>query len=135
MDTTRKPGVAPLHTSTQINFNGMGFVPFHHTLIVMKGNMTMPIFLLLKWNGIHVIPQYNGCNGWEYDTPPNSFMDSIAKPKVKTSKRGVGVCSLACSTLGVKGRGGAPRWGLGILTSNSITHTDLHKPNHKVVSA
>jgi hypothetical protein len=42
---------------------------------------------------------------------------------------------LVCSTSGVKGRVGAPRWGLGRLTSNSITHMDLHKLNNKLVNA
>ncbi len=32
-------------------------------------------------------------------------------------------------------RAGALGWGLGRLTSNSITHTDLHKPNNKLVCA
>jgi hypothetical protein len=44
------------------------------------------------------------------------------------------VCSLACNILGVKGHDGALGWGLGRLTSKSITHMDLHKPNHKLVS-
>jgi hypothetical protein len=57
-------------------------------------------------------------------------------PKVKTSKgKGVGARSLAHSTLGVEGHVEAPEWGLGRLTSNSITHTNLHKPNNKLVSA
>jgi len=43
--------------------------------------------------------------------------------------------SLACSIFGVEGRAGAPEWGLGRVTSNSITHTDLHKQNNKSVSA
>jgi hypothetical protein len=42
---------------------------------------------------------------------------------------------LARSTSRVEGRVGAPRWGIGRLTSNSLTHTDLHKPNNKLVSA
>jgi len=55
---------------------------------------------------------------------------------VKTTEREkVGVHSLVHNTLGVEGRAGAPRWGLGRLTSNSITHMDLHKPNNKLVSA
>jgi hypothetical protein len=37
--------------------------------------------------------------------------------------------------LGVEGHVGAPGWGLGRLTSNSIIHTDLHKPNNELVSA
>jgi len=63
-------------------------------------------------------------------------MDSIVNPKVKTMEgKGIGVHSLACSTLRVEGRVGAPRWGLGRLISKSIIHTDLHKPNHNLVSA
>lgn len=41
------------------DFNGMGLVSLHHTLIVMKGSMKMPFFLLPKLNGIHTIPLYN----------------------------------------------------------------------------
>jgi len=38
-------------------------------------------------------------------------MDSIVSPKVKRVKReGIGAHFLACSTLGVKGRVGAPGW-------------------------
>jgi len=70
------------------------------------------------------------------DAPLNSLIDSTTSPKVKTTKRkGVGVHSLARSTSGVEGHVGALGQGLGRLTSNSITHTDLHKPNNKLVSA
>jgi hypothetical protein len=63
-------------------------------------------------------------------------MDSIVNPKVKTTEgEGIGARSLACSTSGVEGHAGDPRWGLGRLTSNSITYMNLHKPNHKLVSA
>ncbi len=55
-------------------------------------------------------------------------------PKMRTTKRiGVGAHSLAHNTYGVKGRVGAPRWGLGILTNKSIIHADLHNPNKKLV--
>jgi hypothetical protein len=66
-----------------------------------------------------------------------SFLDGLtASPKVKTvAEEGIGVCSLARSTSTVEGCAGAPGWGLGRLTSNSINHTDLHKPNNKLVSA
>ncbi len=47
---------------------------------------------------------------------------------------GVGALSLARSTSRVEGCAGALRWGLGILTSKSITHMDLHKLNNKLVS-
>ncbi len=60
----------------------------------------------------------------------------IASPKVKTMEReGVGARSLAHNTLGVEGRVGASKWGLKNLTSNSITHMDLHKSNNKLVNA
>jgi hypothetical protein len=56
-------------------------------------------------------------------------------PKVKTSEgEGVGVRSLARSTLEVKGHVGALGLGLGQLISSSIIHTNLQKPN-KLVSA
>jgi len=62
--------------------------------------------------------------------------DSTANPKVKTMEgEGVGAWFLACSTSKVKGRARTPEWGLGRLTNNSITQTDLHKPNNKLVSA
>jgi len=47
----------------------------------------------------------------------------------------VGACSLACSILGVEEHVKTPGWGLGIVTSKSITHTDLHKLNNKLVNA
>jgi len=47
---------------------------------------------------------------------------------------GIRACSLACNTFRVKGHVGALKWGLGRVTSNSITHTNLHKPNKKLVS-
>jgi hypothetical protein len=46
------------------------------------------------------------------DTHSNSLIDSNASPKVKIMEEGVRACSLAHNTLGVKGRAGAPRWGL-----------------------
>ncbi len=56
--------------------------------------------------------------------------------KMKTTEgQEVGVCSLAHNTSRVKRRVETPRWGLGWVTSRSIIHTDLHKPNNKLVSA
>jgi hypothetical protein len=69
------------------------------------------------------------------DAPPSFLMDSTASPKVKTMEEGVKVHSLVRSTLRVDGHVGALGLGLRRLTSNSITHTDLHKPNNKLVSA
>ncbi len=72
----------------------------------------------------------------KYDAPADSLMDSIASPKVKTSEgERIGVHSLVCSTLGVEGRAEALGQGLGRMTSNSITHMDLHKPNNKLINA
>jgi hypothetical protein len=63
-------------------------------------------------------------------------MDSIMNPKVKTMKgKGIGAHSLAYITSKVEGCARAPGWGLGRLTSNSITHTNLHKLNNKLVNA
>jgi hypothetical protein len=68
------------------------------------------------------------------DTPLSSLMHSTVSPKMKTTKgKGVGACFLACSTSRVEGCAKAQGWGLGRLTSNSITHTDLHKPNNELV--
>ncbi len=63
-------------------------------------------------------------------------MDLIASPNVKIAEgEGIGARSLVHNTSGVKGRVRAPGWGLGILTSKSITHTKLHKSNNKLISA
>jgi hypothetical protein len=69
------------------------------------------------------------------DSPPNCLMDSTMNPKVKIVEgKGIRVRSLACSTLGVEGHVRALGWGLGRVTSKSIIHTNLYKPN-KLVSA
>jgi len=63
-------------------------------------------------------------------------MDSTTSPKVKTTKKTkVGACSLAHNTLEVERCVGAPRWGLGRVTINSIIHIDLLKPNNRLVNA
>jgi hypothetical protein len=55
-------------------------------------------------------------------------------PKVKIAEgEGVGARSLAHIISGVEGHVRAPGWGLGKLTRNSFTHTNLHKPNNKLV--
>jgi hypothetical protein len=61
-------------------------------------------------------------------------MDSTISPKVKIIEGGVGVRSLARNTLGVEGRARALGWGLGRLISKSLTHTNLHKQNNRLVS-
>jgi hypothetical protein len=45
------------------------------------------------------------------------------------------VRSLTHNISRVKGRVRAPRCGLGGMTSESIIHTNLHKPNNKLISA
>jgi hypothetical protein len=67
--------------------------------------------------------------------PLSSLMDKIANPKTKIMEgEGFGAHSLARNTLGVKRCARALKWGLGRLTSKLITHTDLKKPNNKLVS-
>jgi hypothetical protein len=69
-------------------------------------------------------------------TPPHSLKDLNVSPKVETSKeKGIGVHSLACSTLGVKGHAKVLGWGLGWIKSGLIIHMNLHKLNNKLVSA
>jgi hypothetical protein len=70
-----------------------------------------------------------------HDAPPHSLKDSNVNPKVETIEKGVGVRSLARSTSGVDERAGALGWGIGQVTNGSIIHTNLHKPNNKLVSA
>ncbi len=54
-------------------------------------------------------------------TPPNSWIDSNASPKVKTMEgQRVKAHSLAYNTSEVKGCAGLRRWGLGRMTSKSI---------------
>jgi len=50
-------------------------------------------------------------------------------------EKGVEICSLVCNTLGVEGLVGDPGWGLRQVTSGSIIHIDLHKPNNRLVNA
>ncbi len=88
-----------------------------------------------KKTPLHQKELHPGANSREGDTPPNSWIDSIGSPKVKTTEgQGVRARSLARSTLGVEGRARASGWGLGRVTNGSITHTDLHRPNNKLVS-
>jgi hypothetical protein len=50
-------------------------------------------------------------------------------------KSGIGVHSMVHNTLRVEGHARVLGWGLGRVTSKSITHTNLHKPNNKLVNA
>jgi hypothetical protein len=63
------------------------------------------------------------------------LIDSTTSPKMKTMKGGVRVHFLTRNTSRVEGHVGALKWGLGRLRSKSITHTDLHKLNNKLVNA
>jgi hypothetical protein len=57
-------------------------------------------------------------------------------PKGENNKRvGVGACFLVRNTSGVERPVGVSRWGLRRMTSKSITHTDLQKPNNKLINA
>jgi len=47
----------------------------------------------------------------------------------------VRACSLVSNISRVEGHVGVSGWGLGRLTRNSITHTDLHELNNKLVNA
>jgi len=71
-----------------------------------------------------------------FQRTPSSLMDSIANPKMKIVE-GERVGAFPSSHhFGGKGAcAGTLGWGLRRLTNNSITHTDLHKPNNKLVSA
>jgi hypothetical protein len=69
------------------------------------------------------------------DAPPHSLKNSNVNPKVKMEEKGIGVHSLARSTLEVERCVKAIRWRPGQVTSGSIIHTHLHKPNNKLVSA
>jgi hypothetical protein len=63
----------------------------------------------IKYHALHTLDKTT-----ILDTPPHSLNDSNANPKVETSEEEViGVHSLIQSTLGLKGRAKAPRWGLG----------------------
>jgi hypothetical protein len=70
------------------------------------------------------------------DAPPTPLTDSIVSPKGENNRRTKSWAhSLSHNILEVEGRARVPRWGLGRVTSKSITHTDLHKPNNKLISA
>jgi len=68
------------------------------------------------------------------DAPPSSLMDSTASPKVNNRRRRSWGALLNSQHLGGRGACWSSGMGLGRLTSNSITHTRLHKPNNKLVS-
>jgi len=60
-------------------------------------------------------------------------MDLVVNPKGESNGRIKSWGTLSGSQhFGVEGHVGALGWGLRRVTRNSITHTDLHKPNNKV---
>jgi hypothetical protein len=70
------------------------------------------------------------------DAPPNSLVGSTTNLNVKITKgEGVGHVLWLAVLWGVEGCVGALKWGLERVTSNSIIHMDLHKPNNKLVNA
>ncbi len=73
-------------------------------------------------------------HGLGVDTPPSSLMDSTANPKVKLRKEKE--LKRVPWLVTLRGRRACwnSRMGLGRLTSNSLTHMDLHKPNNKLIS-
>jgi len=69
------------------------------------------------------------------NTFPNSLIDLTLSPKMKIAEgKGIGACSLVHNTLRVRGMLELQD-GLRKLTSKSITHTNVHKRNNKLVSA
>ncbi len=50
-------------------------------------------------------------------------------------EEGVGVRSLARNISSAEGCARAPGWGLRWVTSESIIHTNMHKPNNNLVNA
>jgi hypothetical protein len=66
--------------------------------------------------------------GWR---TPNLLYRLKCESKVKTTKeRGVGARSLVLNTLGVEGRAGAPRWGLGRETNINYSHGPAQPKQH-----
>ncbi len=100
------------------------FEPINRVLVVCK------CITYNNWSGCEILKKEVS------DAPPSSLVDSFVSPKVQTMEgEGVGAHSLAHNTSRVEGCAQAPGWGLKRLTSNLITYTDLHKPNHKLVNA
>jgi hypothetical protein len=96
----------------------------------------MPQFIVSDKNTKFMFRKVGMKLSFSIDAPPNSWIDSTTSPKVKTSeKQGVGAYSLGHNTLRVEGHAGALGWGLGRVTSRSIIHMALHKPNNKLTNA
>ncbi len=70
----------------------------------------------------------------DIDTSLSFLINSTTNPRWKQKGYKVGVCSLARSTSRVEGHAGALGWKLEGMTSESIIHTNLHKPNNRLVT-
>jgi len=109
-----------------------------------------PTFILIFWKISFV--DINLLNGATYSQGLRIFLKGVVfgilwctpklldrlnyKSKVKIIKGwGIWVRSLIRSISRVEGHVVAPWWGPGRRTSKSFIHTDLHKPNNKLVSA
>ncbi len=87
-------------------------------------------------NNINVVLLSKVVESWTLDdASPNSLIDSITSPKMKTMEgKGVEVRSLVRNTSGGEGRARVLGWGLGRVTNMSIIQMDLYKPNKKLVN-
>jgi hypothetical protein len=66
----------------------------------------------------------------------HSWIDLAMSPKGENNKRiNSWGTLLSLHHFGDRRDVEVPKWGLGRVTSKSITHTDLHKLNNKLVSA
>jgi hypothetical protein len=71
-----------------------------------------------------------------FDAPLNSLINSISSWRWKQRKdKKLGYIPWLATFGGVEGHTGALRWELRRVTSKSIIHMDLHKPNNKLASA
>jgi len=110
------------------------------TFFLLKNKTPPSFFDIMTHLLLYVIHELDVCgpihNKWMYsvDTSPNSLIDSNASSKVKTTIEGIEVHSFVRNTSGVKRCARALGWGLGKMTSKSIIHIDLHKPNNKLVN-
>jgi hypothetical protein len=70
------------------------------------------------------------------DATPNSLKYSNVSPKMKTMEEKWIRYALSFVALrGQEGHAEAPGWGLERVTSKSIIHIDLYKPNNNLVNA
>jgi hypothetical protein len=116
------------------------FIPIHSTPSFISYTFCWVNYVDV-WGNDVTTRQINPWQLWDHGcqrifyAPPSSSMDSIVSPKVKTTKgKGIGVRSLIRNTLGGRRACWSSEMGLGRLISTLITHTDLHKPNNKLVS-